>query len=130
MVETRVIAGLAIALVMLGGLAFTFGGSTATGQVTAAELESFAQCLSDRNATFYGASWCPHCNEQKAMFGDAMEHIDYVECHPDGGRQSPPAEICQQRGITGYPTWIIDGERHSGVLSFQELADATGCSLP
>lgn len=127
----RRIHGIAVAAVVLAvaGLAFAFTGDSPTGEMTSAELDEFAQCLADNNATFYGAYWCPHCNRQKAMFGDAMEHVDYVECSPNG-KDAPQAEICQRKGISGYPTWIIQGERYSGVQSFEDLAVAADCELP
>ena len=50
-------------------------------------LETFAQCLGEKRALFYGAFWCPHCQEQKAMFGAAQRRLPYVECStPDGRR--------------------------------------------
>ncbi|HEY4504811.1 MAG TPA: hypothetical protein VJI73_03495, partial [Candidatus Paceibacterota bacterium] len=33
------------------------------------ELDAFANCLKDRGAIFYGAFWCPHCANQKKLFG-------------------------------------------------------------
>ena len=32
-------------------------------------LRGLAERVADSGAVFYGASWCPHCQEQKAMFG-------------------------------------------------------------
>lgn len=127
-VETRVIAGLALAVVALGGVAYAFGGDTPTGQASAAELESFAQCLTDEGATMYGVYTCKFCKQQKAMFGSAVDELDYVECAdiPEG----QPA-LCREKEISGTPTWIIDGdERLRGKQSFQALADATGCTPP
>ena len=36
---------------------------------TPGKLDGFAQCLKDKGAIFYGAFWCPHCQNQKKMFG-------------------------------------------------------------
>jgi hypothetical protein len=42
---------------------------------------ALAQCLADKGATFYGAYWCPHCNNQKLAFGSrASKKLPYVEC--------------------------------------------------
>lgn len=119
----------AVLVLGIGGYVLASGGDTPTGQLTAEQLDSFAQCLSENNATFYGAYWCPHCKTQKAMFGDAMQEVDYVECSPDG-RNAPRSDACVRKGISTYPTWIIEGERYTGVQSFQELSSATGCQLP
>ncbi len=93
------------------------------------DYDAFAQCLTDSGATFYGAEWCPHCNEQKNEFGKSMKLVNYVECSlPNRGGQTT---VCHEAGITGYPTWeFADGERISGKLSFSKLSEKTGCELP
>jgi len=98
----------------------------ATGDLTA--MEEFAQCLTENDATMYGAYWCPHCDSQKQMFGDAVQHIDYVECDAEGENAQP--QLCRDKGISGYPTWIIQGEKMTGVQSLESLASATGCQAP
>ncbi|MDY6761588.1 MAG: hypothetical protein SVY41_00905 [Candidatus Nanohaloarchaea archaeon] len=119
----------AVVLAGIGGYAVLGGGSNPTGDITEQELATFAQCISENNATFYGADWCPHCNQQKAMFGDAMEHVDYVECSPNG-RDAPRADVCNRKQVSTYPTWIINGERYTGVQRLSDLASATGCQIP
>ena len=29
------------------------------------KYDTFAKCIKDRGAIFYGAFWCPHCQAQK-----------------------------------------------------------------
>lgn len=91
--------------------------------------DDFAQCLSDEGAIFYGAFWCPHCNEQKGIFGRSASKLPYVECSTADGRGQ--LQECTDAGITGYPTWeFADGERKGGVLELEELSEKTGCELP
>ena len=92
-------------------------------------LDDFASCLTKQGAIFYGAFWCPNCGTQKQMFGRSARLLPYVECStPDGKGQ---LSLCQEKGITGYPTWEIkSGERMTGVASLRTLADKTGCELP
>ena len=33
------------------------------------KYDAFAQCLKTQGVLFYGAFWCPHCQNQKALFG-------------------------------------------------------------
>lgn len=89
-------------------------------------LDGFAQCLEERGAVLYGTFWCPHCNDQKKMFGKSKKHLPYVECStPDRKGQTP---ICQEKGVSGYPTWeFADGDRQTRVMSLEELAEKTGC---
>ncbi len=76
----------------------------------------------------YGAFWCPHCEAQKELFGPALDNVPYVECDPGG--ESPQPQLCQDKGIQGYPTWEIDGEFYPGVRSLEELATLTRFPLP
>lgn len=92
-------------------------------------LKGLAQHLQQVDATFYGASWCPQCQRQKELFGASAERLPYVECSP-GGRSAPRAGVCLRAGVDRYPTWIIDGRRHIGVLEPEELARRTGYRRP
>lgn len=89
---------------------------------------TFAQCLTEKGATFYGAFWCPHCQDQKSLFGKSISEVNYVECStPDGSSQT---QECKDKDIKGYPTWIFqDNTVVDKVMSLQDLADKTGCEL-
>lgn len=91
--------------------------------------DDLAKCIADANATFYGTKSCPHCNEQKEMFGKSAHLLPYVECaSPTGAGQ---IEACYDAGIRAYPTWVFsDGSRQLGRLTFEQLGQATGCALP
>ena len=86
---------------------------------------ALAQHLTDTGAIFYGAWWCPHCQDQKQLFGkEAAKNIPYTECStPEGQGQT---SVCQEAEITGYPTWEINGERLSGTQSLETLAQLSG----
>jgi thiol-disulfide isomerase/thioredoxin len=86
-------------------------------------LDEFAKCLSDSGAVLYGASWCPHCLEEKNSFSKSFQYINYVEC-PDN------IEICTSRGIMSYPSWIFgDGKKSEGRQGLERLSRETGCEL-
>lgn len=103
-------------------------GVAITTQSGSAEI-SLAQYLKDTGAVFYGAWWCPHCHDQKQLFGqEATQIIPYVECStPDGQGQTSE---CQAAQITGYPTWEVNGERLSGTQTLEELAQLSGYQGP
>jgi hypothetical protein len=95
----------------------------------AGTMAGFGRCLKSKGATFYGASWCPHCRAQSATLGDALDYVKYVECSVDGGREQTAQ--CEKAKIDGYPTWTFgDGSRVSGEQSLAALAEKTGCELP
>lgn len=84
--------------------------------------------LADSGALFYGASWCPHCQEQKKLFGASEDRLPYVECSP-GGPRGAVASSCISAGVTTYPTWVFpDGARVTAVMSLRELAERVGYS--
>ncbi|MGV8150875.1 MAG: peptidylprolyl isomerase [Candidatus Woesearchaeota archaeon] len=91
-------------------------------------LDDFAKCITEKGAKFYGAYWCPHCNNQKEMFGDSMQYIEYIECAVEGQPQVQ-TDDCTLAGITGYPTWIINGESYPGEQTLANLARLTGCTV-
>ena len=77
----------------------------------------------------YGLYWCPHCAEQKAMFGKAFHYVPYVECAIKGSRELTPA--CKAAGVKLFPSWQFGSDTpKEGVFPLEELSDKTGCSLP
>lgn len=93
--------------------------------------DAFARCLTQRGVKMYGAWWCPHCVEQKEMFGASFEYAPYTECGIKGKTQGQ-AQVCKDENVMHYPTWQFPptGERVERVFSLQDLSDRTGCALP
>ena len=91
----------------------------------------FARCLTDRQVKMYGAYWCPHCAEQKEMFGESFALAPYVECGVAGDRRAEQ-QVCKDAGIQHFPTWQFPptGERVEAVMQFADLSSRTGCPLP
>lgn len=88
------------------------------------DLDGFAQCIASKGITMYGAYWCPHCQDQKKLFGDSFKYVPYVECTEE-------TDKCLAANIEGYPTWIFpDGSKVAGLQSLEELASKSGCELP
>jgi len=113
-----------ILLIVVAGL-----GSSVLLKSAPGKLDTFAQCLEEKGATFYGAFWCPHCQAQKRMFGNSASLLPYVECStPDGQNQ---LQVCIDKQIQQYPTWdFADGSRLTGEVPLAQLAEKTGCVLP
>jgi uncharacterized membrane protein len=88
-------------------------------------LKALAEHLQARGAKFYGASWCPNCQDQKDLFGRSAERLPYVECSPNG-RTGAVAFACVTANITAYPTWIVRGRTYNEVLAPEELARRSG----
>ena len=97
---------------------------------TSGEAEiALARHLAQVGVKEYGAYWCPHCYEQKQLFGKpAYKELPYIECTPDGKNGKP--EVCKDAGVKFFPSWKINGELTSGVKKLDELADLTNYQGP
>ncbi len=108
-------ASLSVAMLVLAWC----GASNSNQQQTTA----LAECLSEKWVVMYGTEWCPHCKNQKAMFGDAFAKVNYVDCD-----KSPDA--CTLAGVTGYPTWkFSNGVSLAGTQDLSVLASNAWCEL-
>ncbi len=91
------------------------------GVYTAAQVTQLAECLSASGAVLYGANWCPYTHQQIEAFGDAFTHVNYVEC-------TEQPSVCDQAGVTSYPTWVIGGRVQPGLCDLATLAALSGCN--
>ncbi len=128
-----VIVALIVGLVSLGWAAAVNRPAVAVGNGVPIPVKSsstpatlaLADHLTKTGAVMYTAYWCPHCHEQKELFGrEATARLKLVECAPDG--QNSQAALCESKKIQGYPTWEINGVLDSGVKSLAELARLSG----
>ena len=97
-------------------------------QITTTSGESeiaLARHLKQIGAKEYVAWWCPHCHEQKQLFGkEAYSYINHVECDPRG--KDSRTDLCKTADIKSFPTWEIGGKQYQGVKSLKELAQISG----
>lgn len=101
----------------------------ASGQQQPPTLDSFAKCLTQQRVVMYGSSICPHCADQKKLFGSSFQYVTYVECYVPGSHQMSPA--CAKADIQVVPTWSFPmGTQLRGAQSLKMLSAATGCPLP
>lgn len=90
------------------------------------DIQTLAQCFTNSGAKLYTAYWCGHCQNQKAMFGESLQYLAYVECDPGGENADPQA--CAEAGIRAFPTWILgDGTELVGTQKLEALASKTSC---
>ena len=121
--KTRTIALVAVVVILFAG-AFA-GGRFYKNH----KYDSFAKCLASKQAKMYGLYWCPHCADQKRLFGTSFEYVPYVECAIRGSKEMAPE--CKAAGAKLFPSWQFGAEPpKEGVQSLQELSQKSGCSLP
>jgi hypothetical protein len=93
------------------------------------KYDAFAQCLATKQLKMYGLYWCPHCLEQKEMFGQSFHYVPYVECAIKGSTELAPE--CKVAGVKLFPSWQFGMDPpKEGILSMETLSNKTGCSLP
>jgi uncharacterized membrane protein len=86
---------------------------------------ALAEHLTATGAVMYSAYWCPHCHDQKELFGkEATAKLKIVECAPDG--RNSQAALCGSKNIQGFPTWEIKGQLDSGQKTLAQLAALSG----
>ena len=84
----------------------------------------FAKFLSENNIKMFSAYWCPHCHDQKQLFGKkAVKELSIIECAQDG--KDNQYKLCREKQIEGFPSWEINGEIYSGVKDLNDLAIMT-----
>lgn len=102
----------------------TAQGYSITTSSSQAEI-SLANHLKQVGAVFYGSYTCPHCHEQKQLFGkEAAKNLPYIECNPQGANPRP--DLCQTAGVQAYPTWIVRGKTVTGTQPLEQLANLSG----
>lgn len=116
-----------VGLVILAGVIFLGIWAVKKSANAPGRYDALATALTQSGAKFYGAFWCPHCQQQKTWFGKSAKLLPYVECsNPDHTQ----IKICADAGIKGYPTWIFaDGTTQSGEIRPADLAKKIGFDL-
>ena len=90
---------------------------------------ALAKHLTAIGAVKYGAYWCPHCYEQKQLFGQkAFAEVNYVECAPKG--KNPEPQKCLDAKIKAFPSWTINNQLYEGTQTLEQLAKISGYTGP
>lgn len=125
---TYLYGALVIALVVVLVLVRNSAGEREATATVGSVYDTFAQCISDSGAKFYGAWWCSHCKDQKELFKNSKK-LPYIECSTPDGKSV--LSVCLDENIEGFPTWVFaDGSRLSGQQTFEKLAEKTSCAVP
>ena len=81
--------------------------------------QELAKCIGE-NSILYSQIGCIHCEKQKELFGESVQFLNIYECNNNW-------TYCDEKGITGTPTWIINEKKYIGVQDIKTLKDLTGC---
>ncbi len=89
--------------------------------------DNFIDCLAEKEVVFYGLYGDNETEKQKEIFSNKDISTIYKECLEE--ESGDLLFECQIKGILNYPTWVIEGERHSQVLSLKELSELSDCQI-
>lgn len=116
----KIILGLILIILVAAGTIFLAAKRTAPNRVSN-PLDDFARCLSEKGVVMYGTNVCPHCQEQKNIFGSSFTFIHYIDCYEN-------IAVCQASNIEKIPAWdFSDGTRLLGVQPLESLSRKSGC---
>ncbi len=74
-------------------------------------------CIAE-HSQLYIQLGCHACEIQEEMFEDNYKYLNVIDCFFE-------REKCTDIQYT--PTWIINGEKYTGVQSIEKLKELTGC---
>lgn len=86
------------------------------------QAQSLALCLTQKGVIMYGTERCPHCQNQKKLFGSAFATIRYVDCDLHGDQ-------CDAANVQGYPTRVGLGIISPGQQSLSDIAQTFACNI-
>jgi len=113
--------------VLLGAYIVTDTITKYTGYVVQEmSLDDFAKCLSNKNVIMYGMPRCYECENQKRIFQESWQYVNYVSCDP---KVEDLNGECIKIGIAKYPTWQINNQLYLGEINFENLSELSGCKL-
>jgi len=115
--KKRIIKWSIFLIILIGLVYWVFSSYNAPGK-----YDNLAKCMTEKGMVMYGTDWCPHCINQKALFGKSFKLITYKNCDYN-------KVVCDLNNVTGYPTWISPEKRFEGEQTIEALASATGCEI-
>ncbi len=93
--------------------------SNSTGRVIYDDARiDLSQCLSNRGFVLYGSNISSYSKEQRDLFGEGFEFINYVDC------LSNP-NFCSE--IRGVPAWKLGDRVFYGLKNLEDLSKMSGC---
>jgi len=82
----------------------------------------FELCLQEQDITLYVNAEVPAESLRRIQLIDYLEDVKIFNCLRDN-------EYCQTKGVSIFPTWIINGNVVTRDISIYELSDYSSCVL-
>jgi len=127
-----IILAVVISLALLAGISWNYLGdrSNLEGNITnplvkptdrdRESIDRLAKCLTEKGIIMYGRDSCPHCQDQKKVFGSSFSLVNYIDCVETPGK-------CLAE-IKWIPAWVfLDKKIVYGSQSLEKLSELSGC---
>ena len=79
--------------------------------------EELAKCIGLKSV-LYTQLGCSACVRQEQIFGESYKDLNVIDCF---------YELDKCGGIEATPTWIIGGQKYTGIQELSKLKQLTGC---
>ncbi|MBI96252.1 hypothetical protein CL656_03820 [bacterium] len=95
------------------------------------EYQNFSQCLTDKNAIYYGMKNDSQIYEDNGKITTQRDILGYAKNmpHVDCKDFDNLSSECKDKDFKRYPTWIINNKAYDGIKFPDELNKLTGCKL-
>ena len=87
-----------------------------------AEEKDFEKCLKEQDIVLYINTENSAETLGKIKLVDYLEDIEIKNCFIDN-------QICLEKGVNSFPTWVINENKISKDISLDELSMLSGCKL-
>ncbi len=86
------------------------------------EEKDFEKCLKEQDIVLYINSENVAQSLKNTQLIDYLEHVDIINCLRNN-------QVCLEKGVNSFPTWIINENRISRDISLGELSEFSGCRI-
>ena len=81
--------------------------------------EKVIDCIASKSE-LYVSNGCIACAKQEDILGNGFNKFTVINCKEEPSK-------CVDKNILAVPTWYIDGNKHVGARSIEELKEFSGC---
>lgn len=92
-----------------------------TGFFVNSDDTNFEKCLKEKDITLYINSENPEILKSFKSY-EYLDEVDIFNCARNN-------QVCIEKSIESFPSWIIDEKLIPGDISTDKLAEASGCDL-
>lgn len=122
----RVLLTLILMILLIISLLYLTGAITRyTGYIIGEKIDKdaeFKNCLSEKNIILYINTENPDVTLKEIKLNEYLSSIKIFNCLRNN-------DLCQEKNINNFPTWIIDDNKIENDISLEELKEYSKCKM-